>query len=38
MQIRAVAEAAVELKKQGYNPRFQIMHPLVELKFTINNL
>jgi len=37
MQIRAVAEAAVELKKQGYNPRFQIMHPLVgteeEMKF-----
>ncbi|NPV88438.1 pyruvate, phosphate dikinase [Coprothermobacteraceae bacterium] len=37
MQVRAVAEAAVELKKQGYNPRFQIMHPLVgtesEMKF-----
>jgi pyruvate,orthophosphate dikinase len=37
MQVRAVAEAAAQLKKEGFSPRFQIMHPLVgtesEMKF-----
>ena len=29
MQVRAIAEAAVELKKEGHDPRPEIMIPLV---------
>jgi len=38
MQVRAIGEAYVELKKQGQNPRVESMIPLVALKGEIQRL